>query len=46
MDLGILEFATREIIARTERGEMVHPVVVETRNALLAGVPEVKQISN
>ena len=46
LDRGVLEFATREIIARTEKGEMVHPVVVETRNALLAGVPKVKQTSN
>ena len=37
LDLGVLEFASREIIARTQRGEMVHPVLVETRNALLAG---------
>jgi len=42
LDQAILEFATREIIGRTERGEMVHPVVVETRNALLAGAPEVE----
>ena len=37
LDLGVLEFASREIIARTQRGEMVHPALVETRNALLAG---------
>ena len=37
LDLGVLEFASREIIARTQRGEMVHPVLVETRNALLVG---------
>ena len=38
LDQGILEFATQEIIARTKRGEALHPVVVETRNALLAGL--------
>lgn len=36
LDQGILEFATQEIIARTKRGEPLHPVVVETRNTLLA----------
>ena len=36
LDQGILEFATQEIIARTQRGEPLLPVVVETRNALLA----------
>ena len=36
LDRGVLEFTSRELIARTQRGEMVHPVLVETRNALLA----------
>ncbi|PKB83952.1 MAG: hypothetical protein BZY88_01185 [SAR202 cluster bacterium Io17-Chloro-G9] len=43
LDQGILEFATQEIIARTERGELVHPVVVETRNALQAAAVAVGQ---
>ena len=36
LDQAILEFTTREITARTQNGEPVHPVIVETRNALLA----------
>ena len=43
LDQGILEFATQEIIARTQRGEALHPVVVETRNALLAGLAPVAE---
>ena len=36
LDRAVLEFATREIVARAKSGEPVHPLVVETRNALLA----------
>jgi len=37
-----LHFLTRQAMDRLNRGELVHPVMVETRNALLAacGVPE------
>ena len=42
MDRAILHFLTRQAMDRLNRGELVHPVRVETRNALLAasGVPE------
>ena len=42
LDRAILHFLTRQAIDRLNRGELVHPVMVETRNALLAacGVPE------
>jgi predicted HD superfamily hydrolase involved in NAD metabolism len=42
MDRAILHFLTRQAMDRLNRGELVHPVMVETRNALLAasGVPE------
>jgi HD superfamily phosphohydrolase YqeK len=36
LDSAILEFLTRELIALTSQGQMVHPMVVEARNALLA----------
>ena len=36
LDQAILEFLTRETIALVSRGLMVHPMVVETRNHLLA----------
>lgn len=38
LDQGILEFLTQQIINRANRGELVHPVAVETRNALLSGL--------
>ena len=38
LDRALLEFLTQELIARANRGELVHPAAVETRNALLAGV--------
>ncbi len=42
LDRAILHFLTRQVMDRLNRGELVHPVMVETRNALLAvsGVPE------
>ena len=42
LDRAILHFLTRQEIDRLNRGELVHPMMVETRNALLAvsGVPE------
>ena len=42
MDRAILHFLTRQAMDRLNRGELVHPVMVETRNALLvaSGVPE------
>jgi predicted HD superfamily hydrolase involved in NAD metabolism len=36
LDRAVLEFLTRETISLVSRGQMVHPVVVETRNHLLA----------
>ena len=38
LDLALLEFLTRETIARIGRGELIHPMFVESRNALLAAV--------
>ena len=42
LDRAILHFLTRQTMDRLNRGELVHPVMVETRNALLvaSGVPE------
>ena len=42
LDRAILHFLTRQAMDRLNRGELVHPVMVETRNALLAasGVTE------
>ena len=42
LDGAILHFLTRQAMDRLNRGELVHPVMVETRNALLvaSGVPE------
>ena len=40
LDQAILEFLTQETLALTSRGNLVHPAMVEARNALLAaGVP-------
>ena len=36
LDRAILEFLSRETVARATRNEMVHPATVETRNHLLA----------
>ena len=36
LDRAILEFLTREMISLASQGEMVHPVMVETRNYLIA----------
>ena len=38
LDRAILEFTTREIISLADRGEMVHPMMLETRNYLLAPI--------
>ena len=35
LDRAILEFTTRESISLAEQGEMVHPMMLETRNYLL-----------
>ena len=42
LDRAILHFLTWQAMDRLNRGELVHPVMVETRNALLvaSGVPE------
>jgi predicted HD superfamily hydrolase involved in NAD metabolism len=36
LDRAILHFLTRQAMDRLNRGELVHPVMMETRNALLA----------
>ena len=36
LDRAVLEFLTRETISRVSRGLLVHPMVIETRNHLLA----------
>ena len=36
LDRAILEFLTNELIAQTQRGHLVHPQLVETRNHLIA----------
>ena len=36
LDRAVLEFLSREIISMASQGRMVHPVVIETRNHLLA----------
>ena len=35
LDLALLEFLSREMVTRLERGETVHPVSVEARNSLI-----------
>ncbi len=35
LDLALLEFLSREMAARLERGETVHPASVEARNSLI-----------
>lgn len=39
LDGAVLEFLTREIVARVGRRELVHPMAVETLNAMLAASP-------
>ena len=38
LDRAVVDFLTRETVARITRGEMVHPLYLEARNALLAAV--------
>lgn len=38
LDRAVLEFLSQELAARAKRGELVHPVAVETRNALLVAL--------
>ena len=38
LDRAVLEFLSQELAARANRGELVHPVAVETRNALLVAL--------
>ena len=40
LDAARVEFLTRETISRAGRGELIHPAMVEARNALLAATPE------
>jgi len=40
LDRAILHFLTRQEIDRLNRGELVHPMMVETRNALLTASAE------
>ena len=40
LDRAILHFLTRQAMDRLNRGELVHPVMVETRNALLTASAE------
>ena len=35
LDLALLEFLSREMAARLERGETVHPASVDARNSLI-----------
>ena len=35
LDRGVLEFLTRETVARMSRGELVHPLTIEARNHLI-----------
>lgn len=42
LDLAILEFLTREAVSLMSRGQMVHPIVVETRNYLLESLQPTK----
>ena len=35
LDEAMLEFLNRELAARVSRSQLVHPVMVDTRNALL-----------
>ena len=37
LDAAILEFLTRQVADLNDRGHIVHPVMLEARNALLAG---------
>jgi predicted HD superfamily hydrolase involved in NAD metabolism len=38
LDRAVLEFLTRELVSLASQGKMVHPDMVEARNALLAAV--------
>ena len=42
LDQAILEFLTQEMVSLTSRGDLVHPAMVETRNALLAAGVQAK----
>jgi len=44
LDRAILEFLTRETIALASRGMLVHPMVIETRNHLLANSVQSKEL--
>ena len=44
LDRAILEFLTRETIALASRGMLVHPMVIETRNQLLADSVQSKEL--
>ena len=35
LDLALLEFLTREMAGRIEKGETVHPASVDARNSLV-----------
>ncbi len=39
LDAALVEFFTREIVSLAGRGELIHPAMLEARNALLAAAP-------
>ena len=40
LDAALVEFFTQEMISLAGRGELIHPAMLEARNALLAAAPE------
>lgn len=40
LDKAVLEFLTREMISLTDKGQMVHPVMLDARNHLLASTSQ------
>ncbi|MCY4528241.1 MAG: bis(5'-nucleosyl)-tetraphosphatase (symmetrical) YqeK [Chloroflexi bacterium] len=45
IDTALLEYVNRQIVRRVERGDLVHPRMLEFRNELIVGFPENEVVS-
>lgn len=45
IDTALLEYVNRQIVQRVERGDLLHPYMLEFRNELIVGFPENEVVS-
>ena len=45
IDTALLEYLNRQIVRQVERGDLLHPIMLEFRNELIVGLPENEVVS-